>query len=185
MNLISTSWSCQRCGAAYISTPPVHGLCDQCLDDLEAVAQASLSESVSCPSCGGPVCPDCGDAMATVLVPVPVPAPESVTEQAARLIAGYRAHRPELPGPRPDHAPPQDLDRAPGSVQVVLTASQSDCLRDMLADAIAYQSGRADGCPYCKGSPAELCQEHSPAASVIQAYEQLAADLGEVTGVER
>jgi len=35
MNLISTSWSCQRCGAAFISTPPEHGLCDQCLADLE------------------------------------------------------------------------------------------------------------------------------------------------------
>ena len=35
MNLISTSWSCQRCGAAFISTPPEHGLCDQCLTELE------------------------------------------------------------------------------------------------------------------------------------------------------
>ena len=35
MNLISTSWSCARCGAAFIGTPPEHGLCDQCLADLE------------------------------------------------------------------------------------------------------------------------------------------------------
>ena len=181
MNLISTSWSCQRCGAAYISTPPEHGLCGPCLDDLEAVAQVSLSESVSCPSCGGPVCPDCGDAMATVLVPVPVPAPESVTEQVNRLIAGYRAHRQEITGPRPDHTPGHP-DRAPGSALVVLTATQSECLRDMLADAIAYQSAPADGCPRCQGTPAEQCPGHSPAWSVIQAYRQLAADLGEVTG---
>jgi hypothetical protein len=182
MNLISTSWSCQRCGAAYISTPPEHGLCDQCLDDLEALAPASLSESVSCPSCGGPVCPDCGDAMATVLVPMPVPAPESVTEQVNRLIAGYRAHRQELTAPRPDHAQLGHPDRAPWSALVVLTATQSECLRDMLADAIAYHSAPADGCPRCQGTPAELCPEHSPAWSVIQAYRQLAADLGEVTG---
>ena len=182
MNLISTSWSCQRCGAAYISTPPEHGLCGPCLDDLEAVAQVSLSESVSCPSCGGPVCPDCGDAMATVLVPVPVPAPESVTEQVNRLIAGYRAHRQDITGPHPDHALPQHPDQPPASAQAVLTASQSDCLRDMLADAIAHQSAPADGCPRCQGTPAEQCPEHSPAWSQVQAYRQLAADLGEVTG---
>jgi hypothetical protein len=184
MNLIRTSWSCQRCGAAYISTPPEHGLCDQCLDDLDALAQASLSESVSCPSCGGPVCPDCGDAMATVLVPVPVPAPEAVTEQVNRLIAGYRAHRQET-GLRPDHAQPRHQARSPGPALVVLTASQSECLYDMLADAIAHQSAPADSCPRCQGNPAELCQEHSPAWSVIQAYRQLAADLGEVTSDER
>ena len=39
MNLIGTSWSCQRCGAAFISTPPEHGLCGQCLADLEALAE--------------------------------------------------------------------------------------------------------------------------------------------------
>jgi hypothetical protein len=178
MDLISTSWSCQRCGAAYISTPPAHGLCDQCLDDLDAVAQASLPVNVSCPSCGGPVCPDCGDAMATVLVPVPVPAPESVTEQVNRLIAGYRAHRQELAGPRTDHAQPGHPDQAPASAQPMLTASQSDCLRDMLADAIAHRSAPADGCPRCQGTRAEQCPEHSPAWSQVQAYRQLAADLG-------
>lgn len=30
MDVISTSWSCARCGAAYISTPPDSGLCDDC-----------------------------------------------------------------------------------------------------------------------------------------------------------
>ena len=30
MAVISTSWSCARCGAAYISTPPENGLCDDC-----------------------------------------------------------------------------------------------------------------------------------------------------------
>jgi hypothetical protein len=182
MNLISTSWSCQQCGATCISTPPDHGLCDQCIADLQALAQASLPETVTCPSCGGPVCPDCGDAMITVLVPVPVPAPASVTEQVDRLIAGYRQHRQELIGPRPDHAQAGLRDRPPGSALVVLTATQSDCLRDMLADAIAYNSAPAAGCPCCQGTPAERCGEHSPAWSVIQAYRQLAADLGEANG---
>ena len=98
MNLIRTSWSCQRCGAAYISTPPEHGLCDQCITDLTTHARGSLPDGTTCPSCGGPVCPDCGDALVTVLVPVPIPAPGSVTEQVTRLIVGYRQHRQEVTG---------------------------------------------------------------------------------------
>src|SRR5215469_12396331 len=31
MDLISTSWSCERCGAAFISSPPDTGLCDDCI----------------------------------------------------------------------------------------------------------------------------------------------------------
>ena len=31
MDLISTRWSCGRCGAAYISTPPDTGICDDCI----------------------------------------------------------------------------------------------------------------------------------------------------------
>jgi hypothetical protein len=95
MNIITTSWSCQRCGATCISAPPEHGLCDQCLDDLQALAH-DLPETVACPACGGPVCPDCGTAMITVLVPATTPA--SATEQAAQLIAGYRQHRREVGG---------------------------------------------------------------------------------------
>ena len=68
MNLISTSWSCARCGAAFISTPPDHGLCDQCLDELEALLQLAPIASQPCPMCGGPVCADCGNAL-IVLVP--------------------------------------------------------------------------------------------------------------------
>ena len=30
MDLISTSWSCNRCGAAYIGTPPDSGICNDC-----------------------------------------------------------------------------------------------------------------------------------------------------------
>src|SRR5262249_16385364 len=120
VNLISTSWSCQRCGAAYISTPPEHGLCGQCTEDLEALAQASLSQSVSSPSGGGPVGPAGGDAMPTVRAPMPAPPPASITEQVDRLISGYRAHRQEITGPRPDHARPRHPDQATGSAQIVL-----------------------------------------------------------------
>jgi hypothetical protein len=68
MNLISPSWSCQRCGAAFISTPPEHGLCDQCLADLEAITRLAPIVHQPCPMCGGPVCADCGKAL-IVLVP--------------------------------------------------------------------------------------------------------------------
>ncbi len=52
MNLISTSWSCARCGAAFIGTPPEHGLCDQCLADLDALARLAPVASQPCPTCG-------------------------------------------------------------------------------------------------------------------------------------
>jgi hypothetical protein len=69
MNLISTSWSCQRCGAAFISTPPQHGLCEQCVTDLEALARLVVPAPQPCPACGGPVCADCGKAL-IVLTPL-------------------------------------------------------------------------------------------------------------------
>jgi len=31
VDVISTRWSCARCGAAYIGTPPDTGLCDDCI----------------------------------------------------------------------------------------------------------------------------------------------------------
>jgi len=68
MNLISTSWSCQRCGAGFISIPPEHGLCDQCLDDLDVIVRHMIPAPQPCPACGGPVCADCGKAL-IVLVP--------------------------------------------------------------------------------------------------------------------
>jgi hypothetical protein len=69
MNIVSTSWSCARCDAAFISTPPEHGLCDQCLADLEALAALEVFASPRpCPTCGGPVCADCGKAL-LMLVP--------------------------------------------------------------------------------------------------------------------
>ena len=67
MKLISTSWSCARCGAAFISTPPEHGLCDQCLDELEALLQLAPIASQPCVMCGGPVCADCGKALITLI----------------------------------------------------------------------------------------------------------------------
>ena len=35
MDLISTSWTCQRCGAALISTPPEDGLCNKIKKNLD------------------------------------------------------------------------------------------------------------------------------------------------------
>jgi DNA-directed RNA polymerase subunit RPC12/RpoP len=67
MNLISTPWSCQRCGAAFISTPPEHGLCGQCLSDLELLARLAPIANQPCPLCGGPVCADCGKALITLI----------------------------------------------------------------------------------------------------------------------
>jgi DNA-directed RNA polymerase subunit RPC12/RpoP len=69
MDLISTSWSCQRCGAAFISTPPEHGLCGQCLADLEVLARLAPIANQPCPLCGGPVCADCGKALITLPPP--------------------------------------------------------------------------------------------------------------------
>jgi len=181
MNLTSTSWSCQFCGVTCISTPSEHGLCDQCQDYLQALARASLPDTVPCPSCSGPVCPDCGDGMALLLT-LPAPAPGSSAAQADQLVAGYRTPRHEAPGSCARATPP---DQIPGSPRIALTAKQAQCLRDMLADAIAYQSAPSDGCPICQGSSAQACDQHSPAWSVIQACRQLAADLGEVTGDER
>jgi len=78
MTVVSTSWSCWRCGAAFISTPPEHGLCDDCL----ALAGAQLV-APSCPCCGGPICPDCGQRM---VLAVPVPWPPTA--------GGSQAHAP-------------------------------------------------------------------------------------------
>ena len=71
MNLISTSWSCQRCGGAFISTPPEHGLCGQCITDLENPRQAGPEAQQPCPQCGGPVCADCGQALITLIPTAP------------------------------------------------------------------------------------------------------------------
>ena len=73
MKLISTSWSCARCGGAFISTPPEHGLCDPCLDELEALLQLAPIASQPCALCGGPVCADCGKALITLLPSGPGP----------------------------------------------------------------------------------------------------------------
>ena len=61
--------------------------------------------------------------------------------------------------------------------QLVLTAAQSDCVADMAADAIAYRSAAATGCPQCHQAPAADCPEHSSGHALIEAYRQLAADL--------
>jgi hypothetical protein len=66
--------------------------------------------------------------------------------------------------------------------QLVLNASQSDCLADMAADAIAYRRVSATGCPHCLPSPEDDCPEHSPDHALIEAYRQLAADLTSAGG---
>ncbi len=70
MKLTSTSWSCARCGTAFIGAQPEHGLCGQCLAGLEALARLAPIANQPCPLCGGPVCADCGKALLT-LVPIP------------------------------------------------------------------------------------------------------------------
>ena len=69
MTIISTSWSCQRCGIAYIGAVPDHGICDQCLDELEALARLAPIDNQPCPACGGPVCADCGKALILLIPP--------------------------------------------------------------------------------------------------------------------
>ena len=66
MNLTSTSWSCVRCGAAYISTQPE--------PELELSVQLAPIAHQACPTCGGPVCADCGKALVT-LIPLPATSP--------------------------------------------------------------------------------------------------------------
>jgi hypothetical protein len=84
MNLTDTPWSCQCCGAAFISTPPDHGLCAQCLTDLAAAARAQ-TQAPTCMDCGGPVCPDCGQAMALVIA---IPAPPNLVPAVSGSHAG-------------------------------------------------------------------------------------------------
>jgi hypothetical protein len=86
MTTFSTSWACTRCGAAFIGAPPEHGLCDQCLADLEATARLAPIANQPCPLCGGPVCADCGKALVTLL-PVPV-VPPGLAKPAKKKATG-------------------------------------------------------------------------------------------------
>ena len=97
MNLITTSWACQQCGATCICEPPWHRLCDLCLAALQALALQHLPETGSCPSCGGPVCPDCGDAM-PLLVPVPAQPGDSLAAHLTELLISYRTVHEEVTG---------------------------------------------------------------------------------------
>jgi hypothetical protein len=95
MNLTSTSWRCLRCGGTVICDPPGHRLCGQCLEDLETLARAAVAETLPCPSCGGPVCRDCGDAL---IVVVPAALPAASTELAGQVVAAYCQHSREVTG---------------------------------------------------------------------------------------
>jgi hypothetical protein len=69
-NNICSSWACGRCGDAFTGTPPEHGLCAPCIADLDIPLDyqplAALTVGAvpgACPTCGGPVCADCGKAL--------------------------------------------------------------------------------------------------------------------------
>jgi hypothetical protein len=91
------------------------------------------------------------------------------------------AHLTEISGPSSDRVIQQCRSCAWSvtweAPQLVLDASQSDCLADMAADAIAYRCAAATGCPHCRQGPAGDCPEHSPDLARIEAYRQFAADL--------
>jgi hypothetical protein len=91
------------------------------------------------------------------------------------------AHLTEISGPSSDRVIQQcragAWSIAWAAPQLVLTASQSDCLADMAADAIAYRCAAATGCPHCRQSPAAGCPKYSPDHAQTEAYRQLAADL--------
>jgi hypothetical protein len=97
MKLITSPWSCQHCGGTFITDPPEHRLCDQCLANLTALARASFPGTDTCPACAGPICPDCGQAM-TVLLTVTIPAPDPANGQTDLLITAYSTHHQEVTG---------------------------------------------------------------------------------------
>ena len=86
MSLNSESWSCARCGAAFIGAPPEHGLCVECFADLGALATGLAPiANQPCPLCGGPVCADCGKALITLL---PIP-PAELRKPAEEEVTGH------------------------------------------------------------------------------------------------
>jgi hypothetical protein len=97
MQIINTSWRCQQCGGTFLCDPPEHRLCDQCLARLAALARTCSPHTATCSSCGGPLCPDCGQAM-TVLLTVTVPAPNPAAGQIDLLVTAYGAHCPGVTG---------------------------------------------------------------------------------------
>ena len=90
MNTTSTTWRCHRCATTGTGDAPWYGLCDQCLANLQSLALQVLPDTTRCPSCGGPVCPHCGDAM-PILVAVPAPDGNPAIQQATALMIGYQA----------------------------------------------------------------------------------------------
>jgi hypothetical protein len=89
MKLTSIPWSCLRCGAAFVSAPPEHGLCGQCLIDLDALASLAPLANEPCPTCGGPVCADCGKALITLL-PTDPPIPPGLVRRPRRVSSDGR-----------------------------------------------------------------------------------------------
>ena len=108
------------------------------------------------------------------------------TWQTDDICPACGAHLIEISGPSSDRVI-QQCRACAWSVTwavspVVLTAAQSDCLADMVADAIAYRCAAGTGCSHCHQSPAEECPEHSPDHALIESYRQLAADLTSAGG---
>ena len=72
MNPISESWSCPSCGTRFISTPPEHRLCRDCLSQLESLgyepAPGALYDDL-------PPCPDCGGQLVEVMPTAQPPDP--------------------------------------------------------------------------------------------------------------
>jgi hypothetical protein len=60
MDLISTAWSCARCGHGFVSSLPEHGLCIACIADLESLAAQAMSLAATCPDRSDPIGPGCG-----------------------------------------------------------------------------------------------------------------------------
>lgn len=83
-------------------------------------------------------------------------------EHTAAITAAVKALNTKLGGP---------------ASTVILTASQSDCFTDMLADAISYREP-AGQCNDCDEHPASLCGEHAADLDRTDAYLALARDLG-------
>jgi hypothetical protein len=73
MNAINESWSCPSCGVRFVSTPPNHRLCRDCLARLESLG---YEPAPGAPYGDLPPCLDCGGPMVEVVPMLQPPDPE-------------------------------------------------------------------------------------------------------------